>query len=201
MSLTGKRWTPEEALKEKEEIEALLAKEAQAEEAEAKLKAYLVVQTRPRKKLGEPMRIYVAGPYSPSIIKPKPTLHDASLYAQRHTDAAIAAAWKLMELGYFPYIPHLSHYVHIQTPEHISAMPGKWWVNFDVAYLSVCDAILMIGDWRNSKGAVSELAYAKDNGMYVFYDIDDVPDTIAGSDERAVPVDVRYIDIGGDGEK
>ncbi len=169
-TITGKRWTPGDAMKEEFEIH------------EPKEKV--------RKKLGEPMRIYVAGPYSPSIIKPTPTLHDASLYAQRHTDAAVAAGWVLMGRGHFPYIPHLSHYVHIQTPEGQPPLPSKWWVDFDVAFLEVCDAILMIGDWRNSRGAVSELDYAKEHAMYVFYEVNDVPDTT----EMDMSTDVRFID-------
>ena len=176
MALTGKRWTPEEAMGNVRNRKVELVR---------------------RKKLGEPMRVYIAGPYSPSIIKDC-SPHDASLYAQRHVDAAIAAAWDLMEMGYFPYIPHLSHYVHIQTPEYIAALPSAWWVKFDIAFLEPCDAILMIGDWRNSKGAVSELKYAKEHDMYIFYSMGDVPDTIAPMSERAIRGKtneyVRFID-------
>lgn len=59
-------------------------------------------------------------------------------------------------------------------------IPGKEFSYEDYIYVSsamqsVCDALLMIGDWKNSNGANQEHRNALDAGQRIYYDIREVP--------------------------
>jgi len=115
------------------------------------------------------MRIYVAGPYSPTIAKTK---HDASRVTQHNTDKAIEIGNALIEKGHFVYIPHLSHYVHI----HHSCKRDyhEWWYEQDNTFIyNWADALFYISP---SKGADAELELAKKLGFKIYYRLEDVPE-------------------------
>lgn len=71
-------------------------------------------------------RIYIAGPY---------TLGDVAL----NVKAAMDMADRLINLGYAPYCPHLSHFLHINSPHsyHI-------WTALDLSFVEVCDALIRL---------------------------------------------------------
>ena len=113
------------------------------------------------------MRIYVAGPYTPKNCD----LHDASRIAMKNVDKAIEVGNALIEKGHFPFIPHLSHYVHVH---HSSKKDyGIWYYRYDESFLKYwAEALFYIS---SSKGADDELKLAKDLGLKIFYCLEDVP--------------------------
>jgi len=111
------------------------------------------------------MKIYIAGPYCPRNC----SLHDASRIAYQNTLKAIKAFHALKERGHYPFVPHLSHYIHI----HGNKDYGDWWYEFDLTFLEDwADAILSLG---NSKGADMEVKRAKQLGLKVYYKIEEIP--------------------------
>lgn len=111
------------------------------------------------------MKIYVAGPYTPKTND----IHDAARLAQANTDAAIQAGLALIKLGHLPFIPHLTHYMHIVSKE---PLPYEFYCEYDMAWLAHCDALFLLG---HSKGADAELAWAIEHKLLIFYSLDEVP--------------------------
>ena len=100
------------------------------------------------------MRVFISGPYTASK-------HGTE---QENTDLAIDCGTWLKTCGNEPFIPHLSHY--IEQRFHFSYDD---WIKHCLAYLEVCDAIFMLPNWRNSKGACIEHQFAIDHGIKVWY--------------------------------
>ncbi len=86
--------------------------------------------------------VFVSGPYT----TPDPCIN---------TRAAIAVGAALMDLGYAPQIPHLSHFWHTVDPR-----PYEDWLRLAIGQLVGCDfAMRMPGE---SPGADREMAVARD---------------------------------------
>ncbi len=115
-------------------------------------------------------RIYVAGPYSPKNCD----LHTAIAQGYRNTEKAIEVGIELIKKGHLVYIPHLSHFLHINKNCPLNVK----WYEFDNSF---------IDDWANalfyissSKGADEELKRAKKLGLRIFTVLSEVP-TAEGS--------------------
>jgi hypothetical protein len=100
--------------------------------------------------LGGSVKIYVSGPYT----KGDPCAN---------THAAIMMGNRLLDAGFVPFVPHLSHFWHTVTPRHYED-----WMKIDLAFLPACDAMLRLPG--ESSGADREEAAAKRRGVPVFYD-------------------------------
>ena len=111
------------------------------------------------------MKIYVAGPYTPS----KSDLHDAARIAHKNTLRAIRAGIAIIERGHIPFIPHLTHFIHLETRK---PLPRDFYIQYDSIWLRYCDAMLYLG---KSSGADRELKMAKDKGLRIFYSVSDIP--------------------------
>jgi uncharacterized protein DUF4406 len=99
-------------------------------------------------------RVYVAGPYTAN--------------PERCTAEAIKVGDLLLDLGYAPFVPHLSYYWDVQhTKRHYEE-----WMRLDLAWVARADVIFrMPGD---SPGADRELALAKELGIPIVYSIDEL---------------------------
>lgn len=97
--------------------------------------------------------VYISAPYT----KPDPA---------ENTRIAIAAADPLLKLGYAPYIPHLSHFWHLQTPH-----PYEDWMELDLAWISRCDALIRLPG--ESPGADQEVLFAEQLGINVYYGVEE----------------------------
>jgi hypothetical protein len=97
------------------------------------------------------IRVYVAGPYT----KGNPEVN---------TDIAIQIGDWLLESGFYPYIPHFSHFWNQRFPHHYDV-----WMDLDKVWLLQCNALLRISG--ESTGADQEEQDARDNGIPVFYTI------------------------------
>jgi hypothetical protein len=60
----------------------------------------------------KPLKIHVAGPYTPS----NPNLYDAARTGHKNTMEAIRAGIKLRKKGHIPFIPHLTHFISHAMP-------------------------------------------------------------------------------------
>lgn len=92
-------------------------------------------------------RIYVAGPYSSDPLA--------------NTQTAIAYGNRLLELGYAPFIPHLSHFWH-ELFDH----DYEEWLDYGLEWVKVCDAILRLPGESNGADFETELAAGIDVPVY-----------------------------------
>ncbi len=99
-------------------------------------------------------KIFISSPY---------TIGDTAVNVRAQIDAAD----KLMDHGFTPFLPLLSHFQHM-----IHARPYDDWLRNDLEWLYVCDAVLRLPG--ESKGADLEVRHAKRLGLPVFYSVDDV---------------------------
>lgn len=60
---------------------------------------------------------------------------------------------------------------HLNTAHWGSVLTHKQFLDGDVAILKRCDALIMVEDWKLSKGAVIEHMAAVENNVPVFYTI------------------------------
>ena len=111
------------------------------------------------------LKIYVAGPYTPRDAD----IHDAVRVAHQNTIKAIKAGIKIIEKGHIPFIPHLTHFIHLETE---NPLPVEFYYWYDMAWLEHCDALLYLG---KSKGADKELEWARQHGLRIFFSIDEIP--------------------------
>jgi hypothetical protein len=96
-------------------------------------------------------RIYVAGPY---------THGDVAVNVRN----AMAAGTAIIQAGHAPYVPHLSHFMHLQEPQSYDT-----WITMDLAWVEACDYLLRLNG--HSPGADGEVAYARELGKTIFYDL------------------------------
>lgn len=98
------------------------------------------------------MKVYLAGPY---------TIGDPVINVRN----MILVAEEVRAKGHLPYIPLLNHLWHLASPHEY-----EYWMNMDLEWIKVCDAILRLPG--ESKGADLETEYARDVGIPVFYTTD-----------------------------
>lgn len=92
--------------------------------------------------------VYVSGPY---------TKGDVCVNVRD----AVLAGDRILKAGFFPYVPHLTHFWHYLTPR-----PWQDWMALDLVWLAKCDAMLRLPG--ESKGADIEEAKALELGIPVF---------------------------------
>jgi len=98
-----------------------------------------------------PIFIYVSGPYTSN--------------PDENTAEAIRIGNELWELGFVPFIPHLTHFWHKQIPR-----PYDDWLAMDLKWLTKCDAVFRLPG--ESSGADMECVFARKLGLLVFHDVD-----------------------------
>jgi hypothetical protein len=101
-----------------------------------------------------PPRIYVAGPYTQGDV------------AQNVARALHLADWLARE-GCAPFVPHLSHFWHMQH-----AHTWQFWIEQDLQWLAVCDALVRLPG--ESQGAEVEVIQARALGRPIFEAAGDV---------------------------
>lgn len=94
------------------------------------------------------LKVGITGPY---------TEGDVAINVQR----AMQAGSQLLTAGHFPYVPHLSHFLHMQTPQ-----PREVWMLLSEIWLRECDAIVRIPGV--SIGADREVKVAKGLGIPIY---------------------------------
>jgi Domain of unknown function (DUF4406) len=97
-------------------------------------------------------KVFIAGPY---------TLGDVA----QNVKLAMDMANDLINLGFAPYCPHLTHFLHMN---HFQ--PYEKWLELDLVYLASCEAIIRLPG--KSDGADGEVNKGQDLGIPVFYDLE-----------------------------
>jgi hypothetical protein len=77
---------------------------------------------------------------------------------------AEAAAINVWQSGYVAICPHLN------TAHFGGLCPDEVWLEGHLLILARCDVIFMVQGWQKSKGATTELEFAKEQGMEIVYD-------------------------------
>jgi len=108
------------------------------------------------------LTIYIAGPYSST---------DPDRVAQNVT-RVIDTALRILELGHYPFIPHLTHFVDLRAKQLGINLTWDDYITWDLQWLYRCDALLYLD---SSKGADLELTKAIEFGKRIFRSIDEIP--------------------------
>lgn len=95
-------------------------------------------------------RVYVSGPYSSD--------------PEVGTALAVAAGQTLLDAGYAPIVPHLTHYWHTQHQEN----DYEAWMAMDFAHVAAAHAVLRLP--CESSGADREVELAYDLSIPVYYE-------------------------------
>ena len=98
------------------------------------------------------LKIYIAGPYSSA--------------PEENVLKALKVADKLLEAGYIPIVPHLTHWWHEISPKQYDT-----WIEIGKAQLENCDLLLRLPG--ESPGSDKEVAYAIKLGIPVIFCIQD----------------------------
>lgn len=102
------------------------------------------------------IRVYIASPY---------TVGDVAVNVRRSIDC-----WNsLTDMGFFPYCPLLTHFIHMIHPRKYDE-----WIDIDLHWMLECNCVLRLPG--ESKGADAEVASALEHGMRVFYDAGEMLD-------------------------
>jgi hypothetical protein len=99
-------------------------------------------------------KVFVSGPY---------TLGDVAVNVKNAMDVGN----DLINMGYYPFVPHLSHFMHMANPQ-----PYETWLFLDLKFLECCDARIRIGG--ESNGADKEVAHARKLGIPVYFNLWDL---------------------------
>lgn len=99
-------------------------------------------------------KIFIAGPY---------TIGDVAQNVKKAMDVAN----ELINYGFAPYCPHLTHFLHINNYQ-----PYQKWLELDLQFLEVSDALLRLPG--KSVGADGEVVRAKELEIPVFYEIEEL---------------------------
>ncbi len=97
------------------------------------------------------IKIYIASPY---------TKGDPAINVKTQMDCAN----ELINLGYAPFAPLMSHFQHIAHPH-----PYEKWMELTSEWLECCDCLLRLPG--ESNGADREVSQAVNDKQLVFYDI------------------------------
>lgn len=107
-------------------------------------------------------RCYVAGPYRAPT--PRGIVENIR--------AAESVGIRAMELGWAVFIPHMN------TALFDGLFPDETFLLAGLAFLDVCDALVLIPGWLDSSGALMEIKRAKALGIPV-YEADELPEASA----------------------
>jgi len=99
-------------------------------------------------------RVYIAGRYSGGDVA-------------RNVRVAMKAADLLIQMGFAPYVPHLSHFLHMMAPHDYEV-----WMAIGLAWLRQCDAVLRLPG--ESPGADREVEVARILEIPVFHSVEEL---------------------------
>lgn len=105
--------------------------------------------------------IYVAGPYTSD----KSHIVDLNMLKAKH------ASIDLWRLGWAVITPHLNS----GRFEAYKDLTYEMFANGTMEMMERCDAVFMLNDWKESKGAKAELVRASQLNIPIFYEKDGYP--------------------------
>lgn len=117
-------------------------------------------------------RIYIAGPLGPRQVGVGAgTLAIEYLMNVR---TMVQAAVECIDRGWSPFCPGLDFTYFISLPDGKVISEDKI-KGVSMAWVEVCDALLLVGDWTKSRGALSERDRAIERGIPIYSSLQNVP--------------------------
>ena len=115
------------------------------------------------------IRIYVAG-----AITPYPSEHPVMGFLG-NIKRGVRASLEVLLAGLVPFSPFLDfqYWFYLRGSENITEKMIK---DLSMEWLKVSDAVLVLPKWRKSGGTKAEIATAKELGIPVFYNLEDLLD-------------------------
>ena len=110
----------------------------------------------------QPLRIYVAGPYS----------GETPEKVQQNVYQAVDAGIAIFQKGHHPYVPHLTQLVDQRARETNNPMSWEEFMRWDAPWLEASDALLYLAP---SRGANIELEEATRMGKTIFRSLEEIP--------------------------
>lgn len=111
--------------------------------------------------------IYIAGPYGDV---------GGYLAIDRNIANAREAAAFCASHGAGYYCPHLNS-AHFEAI--VPDVPVEFWYAMDLAFMPVCDALLVLDGYAGSRGTLAEMAAWKETGKPIFHWVHDFGATLA----------------------
>jgi hypothetical protein len=100
------------------------------------------------------IKIFISGPYTKGDVA-------------QNVKVAMDMSNDLMNRGFAPYCPHLTHFLHMNNWQ-----PYEKWLALDCVYLVLCDGVLRLPG--ESLGADKEIALAHKKKIPVFHSLDEL---------------------------
>jgi len=118
----------------------------------------------------QPLRIYIAAPYTPKDC----SLLESVKQVQFNIDRVIEAGNYIHGIGHYAHCPHLNHYMYIHhTNTQEKTQDGTWFYEYDNTYIDHwATAFLYLAP---SYGADMELARAMQKKLWIFDRLKDIP--------------------------
>jgi hypothetical protein len=110
---------------------------------------------------GKRKKIYIAGKYRGK------TYSETDDNIKRATEAHI----KLLSIGWNAFCPH-TIFAHYEIYEPLLPFGKERWLELDLEWLEICDAVFMLKKWMDSPGAINEHRFALMKGLPVFHEED-----------------------------
>lgn len=118
-----------------------------------------------------PMRrdlfVYISGPMTAK--------HGYTI--EENVAAGLRVYLDCLRRGIPAFCPHLGG----AFPSAWSEVSWEHWLDYDLAVIERCTHVLAMPRWRESAGAVKEIAYAEAQGIPVIYSLDALVDVQAGA--------------------
>lgn len=120
-------------------------------------------------------KVYIAGKYSAETKKGR----------EENTKKAMEMWWELIDLGFVPFCPHLTHFLTDDNPSFGQKRNGsqEFWYDYDNEWLIHCDALLAIS---LSKGVYQEIELANKIGIEVFYSVEELMAYVQHEKDRGI---------------
>jgi len=105
------------------------------------------------------MRIYVAGTYS----------SDNVISILKNIREGIKISAKILKLGHSPFCPFLDHQFSFYEDFTVEDM-----YRYSIDWLRISEAIFVMPNSDNSKGTQKEIEIAKEMGIPIFYNLEEI---------------------------
>lgn len=112
-----------------------------------------------------PPLIYVAGAYKGDTVANTSKAEEISI-------ALIRNKWNV-------FTPHKNTFGYEKYEDHV--LSEATWISMDLGMLERCDALYVINNWRTSVGAQTEICFAGEHDIPIFW-------------EESVPADELYVE-------